>query len=296
MDIGIGLPSTIPGVDGESVLEAARRGEAAGFSTLGTIDRVVYPNYEPLATLAAAAAVTERIELATTVLLAPLRANHALLAKQAATVDNLSGGRLVLGLAVGGREDDFEASGLDFHARGKEFDRQLDEMMSVWRGEKKGFAGAVGPPPAHGDRPALLLGGSVDASFERAARYGDGWIAGGSGPDAFAEGASKVKEAWERAGRDGSPRLAGLQYFSLGPDAEENARSYLGHYYANLGDEIAGMIVDNAATTDEQVKQLVASFEDRGCDELVLFPCAKDPEQVDLLASALDLVGRPATA
>src|SRR3954449_9922231 len=114
MDVGIGLPATIPGVEGDALLEWARRAEARGFSSLGTIDRVVYGNYEPLIALAAAAAVTERIRLATTILIAPVRANGALLAKQAATVDHLSNGRLVFGVAVGGREDDFEASGVGF--------------------------------------------------------------------------------------------------------------------------------------------------------------------------------------
>src|SRR5919201_3103060 len=140
MDVGIGLPNAVRGVDRRGIVEWARRAEDAGFSTLGTIDRVVYPNYESLIALAAAAAVTERIELATDILIAPLRRSTALLAKQAATVDHLSGGRLVLGLAVGGREDDFEAVGADFASRGRVFDEQLAEMTSIWAGET-----AVGP-------------------------------------------------------------------------------------------------------------------------------------------------------
>src|SRR3954470_7294498 len=109
MEVGIGLPATIPGVTGEQVLEWARRAEARGFSTLGTIDRLVYGNYEPLIALAAAAAVTERSALTTAIMIAPYRLNAALVAKQAATVHRLSGGRLTLGAAVGGREDDYEA-------------------------------------------------------------------------------------------------------------------------------------------------------------------------------------------
>src|SRR5205807_5699174 len=129
MDVGIGLPATIPGVEGGQVLEWARRAEARGFSSLGTIDRVVYPNYEPLIALAAAAAVTERIRLATTILIAPVRVNGALLAKQAATIDHLSGGRLTFGVAVGGREDDYAVSGADFQRRGRHF----EEMLEQWR-------------------------------------------------------------------------------------------------------------------------------------------------------------------
>ena len=127
MEIGIGLPNAVRGVLGPALIDFAREAEQAGFSSLGTIDRIVYDNYESLIALAAAAAVTERICLLTSILIAPLRSNTALLAKQAASVDGLSGGRLVLGIAPGGREDDYEVSGIDFHARGKFFDRQLDE-------------------------------------------------------------------------------------------------------------------------------------------------------------------------
>src|SRR3954454_13255141 len=147
MDVGIGLPATIPGVQRDQLLEWARRAEARGFSSLGTLDRIVYGNYEPLIALAAAAAVTARIRLATTILIAPYRVNAALLAKQAASVDRLSGGRLVLGMAVGGREDDYEASGVDFGTRGRRFDTMLDEMVRAWDGERFGYAGRIGPDP-----------------------------------------------------------------------------------------------------------------------------------------------------
>src|SRR4051812_28122565 len=167
MDVGIGLPTTIAGVGGAQLVEWARRAEARGFSSLGTIDRIVYGNHEPLIALAAAAAVTERIRLATTILIAPYRASAAVLAKQAATLDRLSGGRLVLGMAVGGREDDYQASGVPFRGRGERFDAMLGDMQRIWAGESFGFAGAIGPEPPRG-RPAVVIGGSADAAFRRA--------------------------------------------------------------------------------------------------------------------------------
>jgi len=278
MEIGIGLPATIPGVTGDELTEWARRADGGSFSSLGTIDRIVYPNYEPLIALAAAAAVTKRIKLATTILIAPYRANGALVAKQAATLDNLSGGRLVLGVAVGGREDDYEVSGVDFHTRGKRFDAMLAEWDELWSGDK------VGPP----GRPTLILGGTVDAAYERAARYGDGWTLGGGTPDAYAAGMEKMRAAWSAAGRDGEPRGMALAYYSLGDGAKAAAEGYLGDYYRFTG-EYAAQIAAGAATDADTVRGYVQGFEAVGCDELILFPSSPDPGQVDLLADALDL-------
>src|SRR3954452_17167007 len=158
MDIGIGLPTTIEGTTGEQVVEWARRADRAGFSSLGTIDRLVYDNYEPLIALAGAAGATERIRLLTSVLLTPLRTNAALLAKQAASLQKLSNGRLVLGMGVGGRDDDFDASGVPMAERGRRMDEALAEMTAIWAGEERGFAGAIGPD-VRDKPPSVILGG-----------------------------------------------------------------------------------------------------------------------------------------
>ncbi len=289
MDVGIGLPATIPGVAGRAIVAWARRGEERGFASLGTIDRLVYGNHEPLTALAAAAAVTERARLTTAILIAPLRSNAALLAKQAATVDSLSGGRLILGMAVGGREDDYAASGVDFHRRGRLLDTQLEEMHRIWAGESRGVAGAVGP--ATGERggrggPPVVLGGQNPAAMARVARGGDGWISGGGGPPFFAAGAQAAASAWQQAGRDGRPRLLALAYFALGPDATERANGYLRDYYA-FAPGVVDMIAGGALTSAAAVQAAVDSFAGAGCDELILFPCSPDISQVDRLAEAV---------
>jgi alkanesulfonate monooxygenase SsuD/methylene tetrahydromethanopterin reductase-like flavin-dependent oxidoreductase (luciferase family) len=220
--------------------------------------------------------VTDRIGLCTSVLLGPLRPNAAELAKRALSLHALSGGRFTLGIGLGSREDDYEAGGIEMSERGRRFEAMLERIREVWSGDEIG--------PSIEGAPRLLVGGSVEASFERAARFGDGWIAGGSGAEAFAESAAKVRAAWAEAGRDGEPALAGLAYYSLGPRAEEDAQEYLGHYYAWLGEEVSGMIVGAAAKDADSVGRYIDEYEAAGCDELILFPCSSDPGQVDLLA------------
>jgi len=285
MDVGIGLPNTVPGTEGRALVDWARTAEEAGFSTLGTIGRLVYPNYEELIALSAAAAVTSRIRLTTGVLLAPLYSNAALLAKQAASLDRLSGGRLVLGLGLGGRDDDFTASGLSMHDRGRRLEEQVGMMKRVWLGEEFGTAGGIGPVPARPGGPEIILGGATEASFRRVARIADGWIMGGGTPDMFAQYAASVDQAWQEAGRPGRPRKLTLAYFALGPDARAQAEHYLLDYYAWLGD-IANMIAAGAAIGPEMVRAYAAAFEANGCDEVIFVPTASRLEQVSLLAEA----------
>jgi alkanesulfonate monooxygenase SsuD/methylene tetrahydromethanopterin reductase-like flavin-dependent oxidoreductase (luciferase family) len=288
MDIGIGLPSTIPGIPGRLILEWASAAEQAGFSSLGTLDRVVYPNLETVPTLAAAAAVTERIGLTTAILIGPYRGNGALLAKQLATVDAIAAGRLRVGIAVGGRADDYEVTGSSFQQRGRNFDAQLAEMRDVWAQQPRSHAGLIGPAPVRAGGPPLLIGGNAPAAFRRMTEFGAGWIMGGGGPQAFVSGADRARQAWREAGRAGQPHLAALAYVSLGDDAEEHARAYLSDYYSFIGD-FAERIVAGALTSPQKVADTVAGFTEAGCDELILFPCDPGTAQVWMTAEAAGL-------
>jgi alkanesulfonate monooxygenase SsuD/methylene tetrahydromethanopterin reductase-like flavin-dependent oxidoreductase (luciferase family) len=286
VDIGIGLPNTVPGTEGRTLIDWARHAEEAGFSTLGTIGRLVYPNYEELIALSAAAAVTSQIRLTTGVLLAPLYTNSALFAKQAASLDRLSGGRLVLGLGLGGRDDDFAASGVSTQGRGHRLEEQVAMMKRVWAGEEFGYAGGIGPEPARRGGPEIILGGATEATFDRVARIADGWIMGGGTPDMFAQAAAGVDQAWQDADRAGRPRKLTLAYFGLGPEARSQAEGYLLHYYGWLG-EIANMIAGSAAVSPEMVKSYIAAFEAGGCDEIIFVPTASRLDQISLLAEAI---------
>ncbi len=286
MQIGIGLPGTIPGVHGELILEWAKRADAGPFSSLGIIDRLVYPNYEPLVTLAAAAAVTKRIRLMTTVLIAPLR-NTAILAKQTASIDALSGGRLTLGIGVGGREDDYQAASVSFHDRGKRFDEQLATLKRIWSGQPPiEGVGPIGPEPVQQGGPELLIGGYSPAAIQRVGRWGNGFIAGGGGPQMASRSYAIALEAWKAAGRPGKPRFVAGMYYGLGPNAAERAGAYLRHYYAFLG-PMADAMANSLPTTPEAVKSAIQAFADIGLDELIPWPCIPDLDQVDRLAELI---------
>ncbi|HEY0807734.1 MAG TPA: LLM class flavin-dependent oxidoreductase [Pseudonocardiaceae bacterium] len=286
MQIGLGLPNSVPGTAGRDLVTWAIEGERAGFSTLATLDRLVYDNYDCLTTLAAAAAVTERIRLTTAIMIAPLRTNTALLAKQASTVDRLSDGRLVLGMAVGVRPDDFRASGVEMTARGHRMDEQLAELRRIWAGERRGFAGGIGPSPSRTEGPEVILGGHSPGAIARVAAHGDGWIGGSAGPTLYRVGADAVRKAWDEAGRPGRPRMLALAYFALGAEATETAGEHLRDYYG-FAPPYAQLVLDNAAIGDEAVAKTVAAFEDAGCDELILVPCTNDIDQIKLLSTVL---------
>ncbi len=282
MEIGIGIPNSVRGTTGTQLLDWARRADAAGFSSLASIGAVSYPSYEELTVFAAAGAVTERIRFLSNVLIAPAR-SAAELAKQAATVHELTGGRLTLGVGAGWREADFRLTGRDFEGRGRAFDEQLGDLQRAWAGEPllEGTRPAV-PETGHSGVP-LLIGGGTEAAVRRTVQFGIGWTAGGLPPQMVAPFLDRVRAAWQEAGRDGSPRFVALNYFSLG-DTEQASRGYLLDYYQPMGSETAEMIAGSALRSPQAIKEAIAGFAEIGVDELVLDPTVPDPAQVDLLA------------
>jgi alkanesulfonate monooxygenase SsuD/methylene tetrahydromethanopterin reductase-like flavin-dependent oxidoreductase (luciferase family) len=282
MQIGIGIPNSVPGATGSGLIDWARRADKAGFSSLGTIGAVSYPTYEELTLFAAAGAVTERIRFFTNVLITPAR-SAAELAKQAATVDQLTGGRLTLGLGAGWREADFILNGRDFAGRGEAFDRILADLHRSWNGEALDEAARPASPPTVQSPIPIMVGGTTKSTIRRAIAYGVGWTAGGMPPDAVADFGQKVRDAWAGAGKEGAPRIAALVYFGLG-DTDEQSRNNLLDYYKPMGDEVAGMIAGGALRSADAIRGAISAYEAAGVDELILDPTVADPDQVDLLA------------
>jgi alkanesulfonate monooxygenase SsuD/methylene tetrahydromethanopterin reductase-like flavin-dependent oxidoreductase (luciferase family) len=282
MNIGIGLPIGDPA----ALLDWARRAEAGPFSTLGLLDRLVYDNPEPLVTLAALAGTTSRIRVQTEVLLAPLR-EPALLAKQAATLDRISGGRFVLGLGVGGREDDHEVVGTDLHTRGRRLDEQMAVMRRIWSGEPfSESAGPIGPAPHRGGGPEVLFGGFQPAALARVARFGDGFLA--AAPPSWIAGLIEtVRRFWAEAGRAGAPRIVAQATAALGTqDVIDDARTAMSIYY-RFTDTRADQMIAGMLTTPAQIRQTITQYADLGADEVMFYCFGADPGQVERLADAI---------
>jgi alkanesulfonate monooxygenase SsuD/methylene tetrahydromethanopterin reductase-like flavin-dependent oxidoreductase (luciferase family) len=290
VDVGVGTPATIPGTVGQRVQEWAQVADASGFSSIGIIDRIAYPNHEPLATLAVCAGATQAIRLMTTVLVAPIR-SAGLLAKQAATIDSLSDGRLVLGLGIGGREEDYLAasSGTPFSERARQFEDHLALMRRVWAGEPpRDDVASVGPAPVQEGGPPILLGGYSEPAARRAGRLGDGFIAGPLDPAEARRLYETASGAASDAGRRGRFRFVGCVYWALGDDnvlehGRENLRDY--YAFAGRGDAVAAGMLDSA----DAIKERLSRSEDAGMDEVVLWPCLDDLDQLDRLGEVLGL-------
>lgn len=287
MKIGIGLPSDCAGTSRALLLEWARRADAGPFATLAVTDRLAWSTYEPFAVLAAAAAVTERVRLMTAIAIAPLRP-AALLAKSAASVDALCDGRLILGLGIGPREDDYAIARVDWQSRGRRFGELLGELRGYWEDPSP-----VGPRPARAGGPELAVGGSSDAALVRMARHADGYVHGGGPPRAFARAAERALVAWTDAGRPGRPVLRGQVYFALGGDATADAgRRHMKSYYEFLG-PFAETIADGLLTTPQAVLQHVRGYEDAGCDEILFFAAVPDLDEITRLAEVIGGIADP---
>lgn len=290
MQIGMTVPSMIAGLDRATILAWCRGIDAGPWSTLALGERIAYPNIELFTTLAAAAAVTERVRLMATVVVAP--AHPAIeVAKMAATIDVISGGRLDLGVGVGGRDEDYRALERPFARRHAHLDEQVAVLHRVWAGEAPGpDLHPVGPAPVQAGGPPLYSGAMGPKAIARSARWARG-IAGflldPLGEDVEG-GFARIEEAWAAAGRDDRPRHVTSFWYALGDGAAERLEAYARRYLGIFGDEIATAMARTCSVHSVgALRDAVARLEAAGCDELLLVPTTADPDHLDEVAAAL---------
>jgi len=286
MKIGIALPSAFLNVPGSVIREWARLAEEGPFSSLAVPDRLAYRDFEPLMTLAVAAGETQRIRLITSVLVAPLH-DTSILAKQTASLDALSNGRLTLGLGIGIREDDFRAAAASYHTRGKRFEQQLEVLTRLWSGQPlDGQTGPVCPPPVQPGGPEILIGGFAPVAINRLQRWGNGYLSGGGDLQLINDCFHLAEAAWQRGGKPGKPRLVSDAFFGLGPDSATRSAAYILDYHAPLG-PMAQMMAAGVISSPQVVKDKLKAFEDLGTDEVLFIPCIPELDQVRRLADCL---------
>jgi probable F420-dependent oxidoreductase len=272
------------------MLRFARQAEEAGLDSVWCLDRLVFNNHDPLLSLAAAAAITRRVRLGTSVLLATLRP-PALLAKMVATLDQLSGGRMTLGIGVGSRSDDFAAAEVPFEHRGSRADELVRVLELAWSGRPvrhrgRFFSidvGPIGPRPAQQPRPPIWFGGSADSALRRVGRIADGYIGSSSGgPEGFRANWDKVRQAAEAAGRDpASITPAALVWACVDDDrasAVAMAERYFAHYYPSGRRVSSG--ADLTGPADACVRGANAYFK-AGVQHLIVGIVSADPRYLD---------------
>jgi alkanesulfonate monooxygenase SsuD/methylene tetrahydromethanopterin reductase-like flavin-dependent oxidoreductase (luciferase family) len=291
MKIGMNLPVMVPGLDRGTILQWARRIDAGPYTSLAAGERITFPNPEIMVTVAAAAAVTERVRLALTVIVLPMH-SPVLIAKQVATLDVISDGRVSLGLGVGARVEDYRAVGASFDGnRMKRMEEQIAVMRRAWKGENV-VAGAqrpVEPFPLQPGGPELLAGALAAPSIRRCARWADGLCGFSFGPsrDEVASAYDTARRAWEKLGRT-PPRLVMSFWFALGPNARRQMDEYLQRYLCFLGDDVARALAPTVnVTSASALRDAARMLEDLGTDELILVPTTSDPDEVNRVADIL---------
>lgn len=298
MKFGIGFPAQVPGMDRADCLEFATRAEGLGFDSLWVLDRLVYDSMAPMPLLSAAAAVTSRVRLGTSILLATQH-SPLVLAKELATIDRISNGRLIVGIAAGGRAVDFAAANIPMTERGSRLEETVSIMKQAWSGGAVKHHGKifafdvppVGPTPVQKPHPPIYIGGRSDAAIDRAVRLADGYIPGGSGPAALRRELTRVGAAAARRGRDvASLPCSAVVYFGMGKDIGQAlalVAQYLQTYY---GPELKLRPARDTIYGDpELAAERLKEFAALSLDTLILVPAIRDARQVDLMARALTL-------
>jgi alkanesulfonate monooxygenase SsuD/methylene tetrahydromethanopterin reductase-like flavin-dependent oxidoreductase (luciferase family) len=278
------------GTNRERLLEWFRRVDEGPFDTICTGERELWPQVEEHAFLAAAAAVTERVRVMSNIMIVPMHP-PVLLAKRVASIDVISGGRFVLGIGTGGREDDYRAAGSDHANRWKRIDDAVAIMRRVWSGEPPwgGAPAPVGPPPVQAGGPPLFTSASGPTALPRAAKWADGWLGANMTVEVEAMKAEIVLhlDAWEKAGRSTRPYLVNSLWYALGDNAQQRL-SDAAAGYIGLPPGTPSPFGNLPVHSPDGVKMAIDNCEEAGFDELVFIPLSDDLGELDGLEAVLE--------
>ena len=297
MRVGMTLPVMEPDLwdRGASTLEQwARAVDEGPYASLCFGERIAFANPDALTLLGAVSAWTERVRLVLTVLVPQLH-EAPLLAKALATADRLCGGRLTVGVGVGGREQDYRAAGADLSTQTiRGLRERVEALQAVWSGRSLVEGAApIGPPPVQPGGPPVLVGTTGPKTLRDAASWGHG-LAGVTldlDVDAVASLFGVARDAWAQAGR-GEPLLTTSFWFAL-DDGDGSARTQVHRHLRHYMDWLPPSLVDAMAPTTgfagtpDELRAVLRRFEDAGADEVHLIPTGSDVAQVHRVAELL---------
>jgi alkanesulfonate monooxygenase SsuD/methylene tetrahydromethanopterin reductase-like flavin-dependent oxidoreductase (luciferase family) len=284
MKIGFCFPYTQADMSRELMLEWFRRIEAGPFSTISCGERMVGPSVDMMATLAAAAAVTERVRIAPTLYVLPMHPAIKV-AKHAATLDLISGGRVSITVGIGGRQQDYQCMEREPVRRYAKMDEQVAMIRRIWAGELP-FDGAepVGPRPVQPGGPPILAGVTGPRGIARASKWADGVYAWSSNGVAAEIGTQleRARNAWQESERDEAPSHVAGFWYSLAPNADENLKAYVYKYIKILSDPIAKAMASMAdRSTLDAVRATLDAYEELGVDECLLNSATAELSEID---------------
>ena len=292
MDLSMTMP-TMLAHDRAATLAWCRLVDEGPWPSLAVPERITYPSHDITVELSAAAALTGRVRLWTTIVILPAH-DAVAVAKQMASVDVLCDGRLTVGVGVGGREHDYRAISGRFDRRWQRMEEQVGVMRAIWAGEPP-FEGAapVGPPPVQAGGPPVIAGVMGPKSIARAAYWADGvdgaWTMDGN-LEHMQSSFEQITAAWKDAGRADAPHLSSSIWYALGDGAEERLRDYAYEYMKVFGEGVGKYAAEAVAChTPEALRQAVDNAAEAGADEFFLVPTTADPEELARTRDALGI-------
>lgn len=289
MDVGIALPQMAAGLDRSAVRAWCEAIDAGPFSSVSAGERITFHNLEGITLCTAAAAFTERAKVLFNVAVLPWH-QTALVAKQIASMDVLSAGRVEVAVGVGGRRQDYEALGASFGGRHARLDEAVAEVRRLWAGGAAADGSTVGPAPVQVGGPPIYASAMGPKSLARAAQWADG-VSGFTlmaDADEVARGFDAAREAWSAADRSQAPRLVTGSFVCLGGGAQDTLRDFAYRYLEVFSPQLAkGLSEAMRLHTPDALLDLLRAVRDAGCDEFIVVPASTDPDQVRLVAEVV---------
>lgn len=289
MTVGVALPQMAAGLDRDRLRAWCRGIDEGPFSSVSAGERITFHNLDGFTLCSAAAALTSRVRILVNVVVLPWHA-PAMVAKELASLDVVSGGRVEIAVGVGGRQQDYTALGSSFAGRHGRLDAAVHELRRLWNGGPAADGETVGPSPVQSGGPSILASAMGPKSLARAAQ----WAVGVSGFTLLGDAREAARlfrateAAWSEAGRSDAPRHVTGSFVALGDDAKSTLQGFAEAYLRVFSPDLAASLAAAMPLHDpSRLVDLLDAVEAEGADEFIVVPATSDPRMLELLADTV---------